>query len=59
LSIDTVIVGAVVSSVKVSEAVPVLPAASVSLATTMCEPSDSPMGMNVQMLPASAVAVAT
>src|ERR1700682_4101012 len=40
--------GAVVSSVNVSDAVPVLPARSVSLATMVCDPSDRPLGVNDQ-----------
>ena len=38
--------GAVVSSVKLSEAVPVLPNVSVWLATMVCGPSASPLGVN-------------
>src|SRR5450755_515836 len=44
------------SSVKVSEAEPVLPAVSVSLATTVCGPSDR-LGVKLQVPPALAVAV--
>src|ERR1700761_4731955 len=51
-------VGAVVSSVKLSEAVPMLPNASVWLATTVCVPSASPLGVNDQFPSASVVAVA-
>src|SRR5258707_1635103 len=40
--------GAVVSSVKLSEAVPVLPNVSVWLATMVCGPSASPLGGNDQ-----------
>ena len=39
---------AVVSSVKLSDAVPVLPNESVWLATIVCDPSDSPVGVNDQ-----------
>ena len=49
--------GAVVSSVKLSEAVPVLPKASVWLATMVCAPSASPLGVNDQAPCASAVTV--
>src|SRR5262249_30044593 len=45
------------SSVKVNEAVPVLPAALVSLATTVWVPSASPAGVNVHSPEAFAVAV--
>src|SRR5258705_13212032 len=38
--------GAVVSSVKLSVAVPVLPNVSVWLATMVCGPSASPLGVN-------------
>src|SRR5258708_38145919 len=38
--------GAVLSSVNVREAVPVLPAASVSLATSVCAPLVRPAGVN-------------
>jgi hypothetical protein len=48
---------AVVCRLKVSEAVPLLPAASVSLATTVCEPSANPAGVNVQAPLTSAVDV--
>ena len=41
-------IGAVVSSVKLSEAVPVLPKLSVWLATMVCGPSASPVGVNDQ-----------
>ena len=47
--------GAVVSSVKLSDAVPVLPKLSVWLATMVWVPSDSPTGVNDQ--PPSALAV--
>ena len=50
--------GAVVSSVKLSEAVPVLPKPSVWLATMVCAPSASPTGVNDQTPWALAVAVA-
>src|SRR5882672_12464832 len=51
-------VGATVSSVKLSEAVPVLPNVSVWLATMVCGPSASPVGVNDHAPWASAVAVA-
>ena len=54
----TVIAGACVSSVKASEAVPVLPAASVSLATIVWAPSERPVGVKLQAPLALAVAVA-
>ena len=38
--------GAVVSSMKLSEAVPVLPKVSVWLATMVCTPSARPLGVN-------------
>ena len=38
--------GAVVSNMKLSEAVPVLPRASVWLATIVCAPSARPVGVN-------------
>ena len=50
--------GAVVSSVKVSEALPVLPKLSVWLATMVCDPSASPLGVNVHTPWALVVAVA-
>ena len=49
--------GAVVSSVKLSEAVPVLPKLSVWLATMVWAPSASPLGVNDQAPVASAVTV--
>ena len=49
--------GAVVSSVKLSEAVPVLPNVSVWLATMVWAPSASPLGVNDQPPVASAVTV--
>jgi hypothetical protein len=49
--------GAVVSNVNVSEAVPVLPARSVSLTTMVCTPSTKLPGVNTQMPPLSAVVV--
>ena len=49
--------GAVVSRVKVSVAVPVLPKVSVWLATMVWVPSASPVGMNDQAPVASAVTV--
>ncbi len=49
--------GAVVSSVKLSEAVPVLPKPSVWLATMVCGPSASPAGVNDHVPWASAVTV--
>src|SRR5436190_294477 len=52
-----VTVPATVSSVKVSEVEPMLPATSVWLATTVCWPSASPVGVNDQLPLASAVAV--
>ena len=39
-------IGAAVSSVKLSEAVPVLPKASIWLATMVCAPSARPLGSN-------------
>ena len=48
---------AVLSSVKVSDALAVLPAASISLATTVCEPLTRPVGVKLQAPDASAVAV--
>ena len=42
---------------KVSDALAVLPAASVSLATTVCEPLPRPVGVKLQAPDASAVAV--
>src|ERR1700744_856883 len=51
-------VGAVVSSVKLSEALPMLPNASVWLATIVCVPSANPLGVNDQFPSASVVAVA-
>ena len=50
--------GAVVSSVKVSDVLAELPAASVSLATTVWVPLARPVGVKVQAPDASAVAVA-
>ena len=50
-------VGVVVSSVKLSDAVPVLPAALVSLTMIVCAPSKSPLGVKLQFPLASAVAV--
>ena len=50
--------GAVVSRVKVSEAEPVLPKASVWLATMVWAPSASPLGVNDQAPCALAVTVA-
>ena len=50
--------GAVVSRVKVSDALAVLPAASVSLATTVCDPLTRPVGVKLQAPDVSAVAVA-
>ena len=52
-----VMAAAVLSSVKVSDVLPVLPAASVSLATTVCEPLTRPVGVKLQAPDASAVAV--
>ena len=52
-------VGAVVSSVKLSVAVPGLPKLSVWLATMVCGPSASPLGVNDHAPWASAVTVAT
>ena len=49
--------GAVLSSVKLSVAVPVLPAASVWLAVRVCAPSASPAGVKLQAPAASAVVV--
>ena len=49
--------GAVVSSVNVNEAVPVRPAELVSLATTVCDPSASPVGVNDHTPVALAVTV--
>ena len=49
--------GAVVSRVKLSEAEPVLPKVSVWLATMVCGPSASPVGVNDQTPLASAVTV--
>ena len=55
---DTVVtVGAVVASVKVNDAVPVLPAESVSLATIVCAPCARPVGVNDQAPLAFAVVV--
>ena len=48
---------AVLSSVKASDVLPVLPAASVSLATTVCEPLTRPVGVKLQAPDASAVVV--
>ena len=42
---------------KLSEAVPTLPAASVSLATIVCVPSVSEVGVKLHVPPSSAVAV--
>src|SRR5918994_6201862 len=50
--------GAVVSSRKATDAVPVAPPALVSLATIVCAPSASPPAVNDQTPLASAVAVA-
>ena len=47
----------VVSSVKVRDALPVWPAAFVSLATTVCWPSTRPVGVKLQAPLASAVAL--
>ncbi|RZM85801.1 hypothetical protein CWO91_42820, partial [Bradyrhizobium genosp. SA-3] len=47
--------GAAVSSVKLSEAEPVLPKVSVWLATIVCGPSASPLGVNDQAPCASVV----
>ena len=44
-------------SMKVSDTLPVLPAASVSLATTVCEPLPRAVGVKLQAPDASAVAV--
>ena len=44
-------------SVKVSDALAVLPAASVSLATTVCDPLPRAVGVKLQAPDASAVAV--
>ena len=52
-----VMAAAVLSSVKVSDALPVLPAAAVSLATTVWEPLTRPVGVKLQAPDASAVAV--
>ena len=49
--------GAVVSRVKVSDVLAVLPAASVWLATTVWEPLPRPVGVKVQAPDASAVVV--
>ena len=49
--------GALVSSVKVSVALPMLPKLSVWLATMVCEPSASPLGVNDQFPWPLAVAV--
>ena len=46
-----------VSSVKVNDAVPVLPATSVSLATMVCAPCARPLGVNDQAPLAFAVVV--
>ena len=51
-------VGAVLSSVKASGAVPVTPAVLVSLATIVCAPSDRLVGEKDQVPFALAVAVA-
>ena len=51
--------GAMVSSVKLSAAVPVLPKPSVWLATMVCAPSANPVGVNDHAPWVSAVAVAT
>ena len=48
--------GAVVSRLKVSDVLAVLPAA-VSLATTVCDPLTRPVGVKLQAPDASAVAV--
>ena len=52
-----VMAAAVLSRVKASDALPVLPAASVSLATTVCDPLTRPVGVKLQAPDASAVAV--
>ena len=49
--------GATLSSVKVNDAVPVLPATSVSLATMVCAPCARPVGVNDQAPLALAVVV--
>jgi hypothetical protein len=49
--------GVVVSSVKLSEAVPVLPEASVWLATIVCTPSARPPGVKDHFPSASAITV--
>ena len=49
--------GVVVSSVKLSEAAPVLPKASVWVATMVCTPSARPPGVNDQVPPESAITV--
>ena len=53
----SVTTGALVSRVKESEAVPVLPAALVSLATMVWAPSARPVGVNAQAPLELAVAV--
>ena len=52
-----VMAAAVLSSVKASDVLAELPAASVSLATTVCEPLTRPVGVKLQAPDASAVAV--
>ena len=49
--------GAVLSSVKLSVAVPVLPARSVWLAVSVCAPSARPAGVKLQAPVPSAVTV--
>src|SRR5207302_7038661 len=49
--------GADVLRVKLSEAVVVLPDRSVSLATSVCAPSDRPIGLKIQAPSGSAVAM--
>ena len=49
--------GGVLSSVKLSVAVPVLPARSVWLAVSVCAPSARPAGVKLQAPVASAVVV--
>ena len=51
------IAASALSSAKVSDALPVLPAASVSLATTVWEPLTRPVGVKLQAPDASEVAV--
>src|SRR4029077_8615011 len=55
----SVTTGAVLSSMNVSDAGPALPAASVSLAMTVCLPSARPVGVNTQLpLPLAVTVVA-